>query len=390
MIKKPKSAAGKSARLSKKPDRESTGAGRIPFQWKRIFPYQLLLWIVLVALSLVTSLLIFPSVLSRPKEYKVGDIAEKDIKASQDILIESKELTEKDRQKAAGEVLYVYDFDSTASNLIFRLKDAFSEARLYLNQKGTDISGTAPESINPQESQEEGELLRDRFFETLGVAVDEKIYSGMEKAEFSEELERGITSLVSDIFEKGVVGSRSLLEGQVQKGVILQSIYNQEEIKVTDLNRFYDVDEARKFIRNQTKKIRNEIKSREKAELIVNLAALLIKPNVTFNKRETEYRKELAVEAVKPFYNKVKKGEMLVREGERIEPEHLLKLSAQARSMGESNILGRAPGIAILIGFLLSFLYLTGLIKFKSHDHRRELLFNASTLLVPVSVYMGL
>ncbi|MBN2060987.1 MAG: HDIG domain-containing protein [Deltaproteobacteria bacterium] len=382
MAKKSKTIAGKGIRLSRKQERESNSAGKIRIPWKRFFPYQIQLWLALIALSLFTSLLIFPNALNRPKEYRIGDIAEKDIKASHDILIENKELTEKDRQKAAGEVPQVYDFDSTASNLALRLKDAFSEARGQTTQLKEDMKATAPESASNMESQGESELLRKRFFEILDIAVDEKLFSDIEKTGFSEELEQQIGSVLSRVFEKGVVGSTSLLAGQSQKGIVLQSIYTQEEELVTDIKRFYDVEDAKEFIKRQAGTLRKELNSPELANLAVNMASRMIKPNITFNKRETEYRKELAVEAVKPFYYKIKKGEMLVREGERIEPEHLPKLTAEARYMGQSNILGRMPGIAILIGFLFAFLFLTGSIKFRYHDHSRELLFNVSTLLV--------
>ena len=71
--------------------------------------------------------------MSRPKIYKIGDVAEADIKASRDILIENKALTEKDREKAVQEVPYVYDFDPSASNLVLRMKESFSEARDSFN-----------------------------------------------------------------------------------------------------------------------------------------------------------------------------------------------------------------------------------------------------------------
>jgi hypothetical protein len=68
-------------------------------------------WSLLIFLSLVISVLLFPSILVKPVKYGLGDVVERDIKASRDFLVENRELTEKDREKAAREVLSVYDFD---------------------------------------------------------------------------------------------------------------------------------------------------------------------------------------------------------------------------------------------------------------------------------------
>src|SRR4030042_5073502 len=71
-------------------------------------------WVILIVLSLAISIFLFPESLIRPKVYKIGDVAEKDIKASADILVENAALTLKDRGKAIKAVPNVYDFDPFA------------------------------------------------------------------------------------------------------------------------------------------------------------------------------------------------------------------------------------------------------------------------------------
>jgi membrane-associated HD superfamily phosphohydrolase len=83
-------------------------------------------WILLFGLSLVLSVLLFPSVLLKPVHFKLGDVVERDIKASRDFLVENREFTERDREKATREVLAVYDFDPSAGNHIPALREAFS------------------------------------------------------------------------------------------------------------------------------------------------------------------------------------------------------------------------------------------------------------------------
>ena len=52
--------------------------------------------------------------------------------------------------------------------------------------------------------------------------------------------------------------------------------------------------------------------------MIVDFCQQLIQPNLTLNRNETEKRKKEALANVKPVMYKLKAGEMLVREGERI------------------------------------------------------------------------
>ena len=58
------------------------------------------------------SLLLSPSLqLLRVKDYNVGDIATKEIKSNQDLLVEDEKLTQEKRIEAERSVLSVYDYD---------------------------------------------------------------------------------------------------------------------------------------------------------------------------------------------------------------------------------------------------------------------------------------
>jgi putative nucleotidyltransferase with HDIG domain len=165
-------------------------------------------------------------------------------------------------------------------------------------------------------------------------------------------------------------------------GIILHEIYTQEENTVTDLNRFFDLGEAADFIKTQEKALEETMSSPELVAISGELTRSLIKPNLTFNQRETEQRKTLARASVKTTYYQIKKGEMLIREGERIGPDHLLKLSADTRSPGRIEIIGKIAAMSLLIGILFAVIYLVGSVG--SHSIRedgRHLLFCSVTIL---------
>ena len=111
-------------------------------------------------------------------------------------------------------------------------------------------------------------------------------------------------------------------------------------------------------------------------------ATLVINPNITFNKRETELRKEKAKSSVKPIYFQVKKGEMIVREGEKIKLTHLWKLETEAKLKTNAPTLSMALSMTVMIGILLSLSYIV-LLK-RSHlfkENLKSLIFISVTLL---------
>ena len=339
-------------------------------------------WYILLSLSLIISILLFPNILTPPARYKLGDVADRDIKASHEFLVENQELTEKNREEAAREVLSIYDFDPSATNLFTRIREAFSSGREAFVAFLSPISAPVKEAARPHTGQPgDSSSLKTDFFEILDIPEDDKIYDMLEKSGFPNEVGEAVITLVTPVFKKGIVSDKTMLMSQAGKGIILQGIYSQKGVKVTNLDRFLDPKTAKKSIEGKIKALYQSMSSRELAKVSLKLASALIRPNVTFNKRETEFKKDIARKAVKPFYFKVKEGEMLVREGERITPRHLLKLTEQNKFFKQKEMIGRVPAMAILIAFLISALYLVGLMKHRSGGEERALLFIAVTLL---------
>jgi len=344
-------------------------------------------WYVLLGFSIIISILLFPSVLTPPKAYKMGDVADRDIKASRDFLVEDLELTEKNRQDAVRAVMSVYDFDPTGTDIASKIREAFESGRGYLS-KSVELSYTYDSGSPASEKALADHLdaaneFKSRFFEILDLPYDEKLVDVFMKHGFSVEVEKAVVTLLTQLLGVGVVGNKKLLINQSGKGIVLHDIHDGKETTVTDLDRFYDVKTAGDRIETDGEVLVRGVKPKELAAAALGLSASLVRPNLTFNNRETALRKEQARASVKPFYFKVKKGEMLIREGERIMPEHLLKLSEQYKLLKQKDMLGRVPAMAILIAGLLSSMFIVGLLSNRSSGPDfKDLLFQGSTLLL--------
>jgi len=354
------------------------------------FGAQIQKWSIFIGLSLIFSVLLFPSILTTTKTYNLGDVADRDMKASQEFLVENNELTEKNRQEAVRAVLPVYDFDPTASDVVPRVQEAFAVGRKYL----ADALKLAWTTASPEEAQKEliaiTNTFQARFFEILDIPENITLFQTFLANDFSPKAESAVIKLVKDVFERGVVGNPEMLMSYRGKGVILQNIKDGKEEEVSSLDRFYDVKTATAFVREQSGPITKSLWPETLAQATLELAVSLIKPNLTFNKRETALRKEAAGKSVKPFFFKVKKGEIFIREGERITPEQLVKLNAQYKYLKQTKMLGRVPAMAVLMAFLLISMYQLGLKKSRSTDSEiRDLLLNAVMLLVTFFVVIA-
>jgi len=327
--------------------------------WFKQVNSKIQIWIYLIILSATISLLLFPNILIVSKEvHSLGNVANKDIKASHDFLVEDKELTKQRRNEAAKSSLFVYDFDRSGASIAHRIKESFSHGRTELKPiLSIELEPTLESfsELNKTEHSEKLVQLRNKFFGFLGISEYPVLFDQLVKNNFSSQ--NNVLIALNRILEKGVVGNKIVLMTQKRKGIILRNIDTQKELKVDDLYRFFDLESARQYVSQIIDKI---ITNEDKSEIVATttrLAKLLIRPNITFNKRETELRKEEAKKSVKPIYFKVKKGEMIIREGEKINPTHLVKLETEAKLKRSSPIRGMAISMTIIIGILLTLSY---------------------------------
>ncbi len=321
--------------------------------------------------------MIFPNILRAPKvEYSLGDVANKDIKASHDFLVEDKELTKQRMDEAVKVSLYVYDVDTTGAYLTQRVRESFSLGRKELER-------TSLVDLEPALRSEILAQFRETFFEILGLTDNTALFEQLVEHGFSSTIEESVLAATSRILERGVVGNSTALMTQKGKGIILRDIDTQQEVKVDELDRFYDLEGARQHVDQIIDRLLANEDEEGIAHAAVLLATQLIRPNITLNIRETELRKEEARKSVTPIYFKVKNGEMIVREGEKITPTHLSKLETETALQKDYPQRGMALGMAVIIGILLTLSY--SVLLGSSNTFRgdsRSLLFNSSTLLL--------
>jgi hypothetical protein len=321
-------------------------------------------WAVLLGTALFLALLLFPSLWKTTPEYHIGDVIKKDIKSPKDFLVEDREATKRKRDEAAGAVLTIYDFDDTlASHVSERVGKAFGHiAALYEETKseGMGEGSTVKAKTKPLENDAVWKA-KPVFEDILGMQVDDRTYSLLEKERFSEPICQEIDRLLDSIFQNGIAGNKEHLLQHQPMGITVRSLSSKKERHATNLESFYSPREAAVALEKRGRDLLKAFDSPLR-NAIIDLAQGLIQPNLTLNKGETEERRAKAVADVKAVLTQIKKGEMLVREGEKISSLHMAKLRALESEMGQRDLFAMSGGFTLLV---IAFLVISFTAYFK-------------------------
>jgi putative nucleotidyltransferase with HDIG domain len=334
-------------------------------------------------------LLLYPSLSIRHYSYLAGDVVEYDIKAPQDFFVEDEAASQEQQRKAAAAVLTVYDHDATLlASLVQRVEAAFGQMRQWLRATaGTrDLAVSVDMQSLPPSPPLTTTAIRDQktAFETaLGLSISDGAFYLLREAQFSQQMQNAIVRILSEIMANGVVANKELLLRETEKGITLRALPTQKERTVKNLRPYYGPDQAKTMVRIVGQPLLTDL-AYARINLIVDLVQGLLQPNISLNRHETEARKQLAIVNTKPVLYKIKAGEMLLREGERVSAMHLTKLEALAEQARTEKLLSRLLGGGLLLICLLLTAYYVGLQHTPAvgGEHDRNLLFCACMLAV--------
>lgn len=354
---------------------------------------RLVRWVLLLGMTAAFILMLHPNLVITNTSYKLGDIAKRNIKAPRDFFIENQEATQAKRRHAVESVLTVYDYDtSLAHKLAHRVGQAFTEAsaviRAYRQKPAvekTPDESDSPQTVAPQEQRSLHDQIwqvKEAFEEVIGIFVSDGAYKILEKNNFSPKIAQAIQQILASIMNHGVVSNKEMLLKESSRGIVLRDVETQTENTVTDLGRFYGLDKARAMVRVTGAPLLNSLDYNLR-NLVIDFTQALIQPNITLNRNETEARRKKAAAEVAPVMSKIKAGEMVLREGQKVGPLQLLELDALKNQIQEDQLVFNSLGAAVLILILLIIVYTLYCCQnsLPGHTHNKDLLFNICVML---------
>jgi len=343
-------------------------------------------WALLIAVTITFTILLYPNLVVEKYSYKLGDVVTRDIKAAKNFLIEDKDATEASRKQAVENVLTVYDHDVNISTKTSqRMKKAFGDLRATLETIKSIDNLKNSETSSPENEQQKLILhnliwqKKADFEANIGISVSDSDYKTLVEG-FSSDISNLISSILAEIYDNGVVANKEILLKETDRGIILSDIKTKNEMLVYNLKHFYGLDQAKTMVTVIGNPILQK-KTPDVRNLIVDFAQRLIQPNITLNRSETEKRKKEASLEVKPIFYKIKAGEMLLREGERVTKDQLLKLKIYQEGLKDEKVLTNCVGSALFILCILMTIYALCIHNRPHLNNTKNLLFLASVLI---------
>ncbi|BBO87833.1 HD family phosphohydrolase [Desulfosarcina ovata] len=331
-------------------------------------------WALLILILSGFAVGLYPSLVIHQHRYEIGDVVKSDIKASDNFFIEDEAATDAHRRQAVENIPPVYDLNpKILKGTVKRLNDAFTRLRTIYAQESEQLQTEAQGSTSamstdlmfdpsqvpdlPHVSIDERVQAKKGLFENiLGVDIGTEAFSILTQHGFTEEIPRLLTTITTQVLSNGVVANKEILLKETDKGIILRNVETMMETPVLNLKQFYGPDQAKTMVRVFADPL---LKGMNYAllNLIVDISQRLIQPNITLNSLETEARKESAANQIKPVLYMIKKGEMLLREGDRVTPLHLRKLNAMKGRDNTHQVPLAGSGAVLLLAAILIIQY---------------------------------
>ncbi|MEN6622648.1 MAG: HDIG domain-containing metalloprotein [Smithella sp.] len=323
-------------------------------KWKHFLPVKFLTdplfqrWIIAIGLCLVLAIILTPEINLYVPKYKSGMISDKDIKANRDFLVEDLESTKQKKLDAEEDIKSVYDYDNNIiSNIEAKLSRTFHSISKFRQNLPTErIAEHA--FLNIQETQKAKKLLD----ETLGYTLNSEEFRFLIDHRNLNDLHRKLSRLINSLYKSKYISNTDFTRADREKGIIIRNLETKTEENIKDISQVQNIRSA------DLEKSVNSIFSRENQDvkrIVFSICKKIIEPNLTFNKEATEKKKAMAMENIKPVFFQVQRNEMIVREGEKINPIEMAKLNAFFKAAGKN----RFSDAAVILGIFSTALFLS-------------------------------
>jgi len=332
---------------------------------------------LLLAVAVLLTLIVVPKGGLIPDYHAPGDIASRDIKSPRDLLVEDMPLTRAKREEAANAVPLIYDFDVAAgSQAIKRIRD------------GLGLLMQRQENPTPVELKEFLPLLEADF----GVPLTAEEYRPLLSLPLDHDLPVSVGDLLRPVFERPIVANQQTFHEQQQKGLAVFDRNAGTELPPQLLEKASSLNDALADAKTQLGLLQI---SEAQRQTLLKVVQQQLRPNLVYNEEATQHRRQEARDQITPVLFQIKKGEMIVREGERITADQIMKLKAIRDSGRDNRNFETVAGLLICTLLLLFVTYLFGKTNIsKFHPDSRDLLFLSAVfialfVLIKVSIFIA-
>ncbi|MDD6181024.1 MAG: HDIG domain-containing protein [Desulfovibrionaceae bacterium] len=318
------------------------------------------IWTLLATL-LAISLLVGMNFEGGSRVYVSGEVADRDVIADRDILVQDAQATEARRKQVLMLQPQIYDLSTEPYALLHaRLLDVFRA----INDGRRDGAGAAALA---------------RLREELSPALADEVIPQLARTEVQTYVMRTLLPDIRKALADGLVGDlRSARVGR--PGVIIRNLDTGAETLRADMAALPD---AQTFLTEISARMRKDETLDPQMRRAINIFLSAAMPaSLTLNREATQLRAQAVVNSVDPVFYQIQKGELVVRKGDRVTREQQIKLQTLHNSSGDPVHVWLVAGTFLFSLLLSSGFFLTPSGKLGTPLRNKDLVLISAVLFV--------
>lgn len=308
-----------------------------------------------ILLSVITLIAFMACYDFSPTVYFVqaGEIAQSDITADRPLLIEDHEATLKKKDEVRQNQPLVCDL---VLEPVEKLRKEMQE--LFI-------------AVNRAESPEDMDRVREALADLSGVSISEEDLTVFSNLEVQEAIIQDILPSIQKQFAQGVISEMRVLL-PYRTGIIVRDLVTGDETLRSDIQSIPDMKSIEAML---SQKLNSFPGNKNSKRVVTSLLTTLFQPTLIPNYSTTADRTESVVAAVAPVVHNLARGEIIVRQGERVSKDQEVKIQSLWREKASRFDTTGFIGIIVIGGLLSTGLLFSPSGKPASPLHRRDYVF---------------
>jgi putative nucleotidyltransferase with HDIG domain len=279
---------------------------------------------------LVCTVLLVPRLHTEVPDFSVGDVAAFDVVVPRDLSLPDDDATEEARAQARAAVLPVFDIEPRIrAELETEIAEVFAVCRMWLADDAAETGDLEDATI---------------------LAIGPAMVNVLAEADCSEGLETAILTVVDTAYRDGVIDDRRELDRRGERGITLRNLVDESERRATPDELAGAVD-GRTGLEGslQTRLLAQEAVARRWVKPTLDFLVANMLPNIVLNRAETASRIADAAQQVAPRSRLLRRGQVLIRRGDRVSSDVAQTLNVINRQRHEVTEYSRVLGVGCLV-----------------------------------------
>jgi len=349
--------------------------------------------IFLVLVIVITAL--FPGGKSyQYADYKVGTVVEKEIIAPDDFpILKTTEELERERNSALEKIKPVFYRNEEFSEQISRkINELFNDLEniAAIENEIFALQNRMTENVNDSLLQRRGYLaeqsldsLSEKFTQKFNLHPRDRRWDFIIQStgSFKERFKNEIIRIINDIYSVGIVEGEAPVLSNPGRTIVIK---HNGDVSEETLSKFYRMNSAKEEISNRLRRLYNT--TGDTINVAYELINVFLRPDIIYNKQETEALREEAIRKVPVTSGFVLKNQRIIDAHEVVSEEAYKKIQSLVAHIAEKNI--RKGGINLILPYLGKGLYvaLILLLFFSYLFIYRRSLFDDNNKIVLISI----